>query len=299
LKILITGAGGFVGRRLVAAAATAGHDVIALLHSAPSEHDKKYFGSERVTVLEAELTTFDPAHLPAGIDAVIALAQSNHFREFPKHAMQVFDVNVAATLRLLDWCVTSGVRRFVLASSGGIYGGKRGVHFQETDGFAINSPLGFYLGSKLCSEIVLQAYRQFLDCAVVIRPFFIYGPAQRGDMFVTRIINSVRNGLPITLQGADGLKVNPIFVDDAASAFLGAVDLSGNWIINVAGPEILSLRILAEIIGQHLGASPVFQTVEGEPIDYVADIAIARKLLGLTPRGIESGLAEVLGRVKR
>ena len=88
-------------------------------------------------------------------------------------AMQVFDVNVAGPLRLLDWCARSGVRRFVLASSGGIYGGKRDVQFQETDGFAINSPLGFYLGSKLCSEIVLHSYRQFLDCTVVIRPFFI------------------------------------------------------------------------------------------------------------------------------
>jgi UDP-glucose 4-epimerase len=155
VRILIIGAGGFVGRRLVTAAATAGHEVIALLHSARSEHEKKCFGSERVSVLQAELTTFDPTNPPVGIDAV-SLAQSNHFREFSTRAMQVFDVNVTATLRLLDWCVRSGVRRIVLASSGGVYCGRRGVQLEETDGFAINSPVGFRLGSKLCSEIVLQ-----------------------------------------------------------------------------------------------------------------------------------------------
>jgi UDP-glucose 4-epimerase len=295
MKLVITGAGGFVGKRLVAAAAAAGHEVIALLHSVPAEPDRRYFSSKRVTILQTELTMFDPASLSPGIEAVISLAQSNHFREFPTHAAEVFDVNVTANLRLLDWAVRSGVRRFVLASSGGIYGGKLGARFQETDGFAINSPLGFYLGSKLCSEIVLQNYRHFLDCAVIVRPFFIYGPAQRADMFVTRIINSVRDGLPITLQGPDGLKMNPIFVDDAVSAFLGAVDLSGSWTINIAGPEILSLRDLADIIGQYLDARPIFRAAEGEPIDYVADIAIARRLLGLAPRAVKAGLAEVLG----
>ena len=295
MKLVITGAGGFVGKRLVAAAAAAGHEVIALLHSVPAEPDRRYFSSKRVTILQTELTMFDPASLSPGIEAVISLAQSNHFREFPTHAAEVFDVNVTANLRLLDWAVRSGDRRFVLASSGGIYGGKLGARFQETDGFAINSPLGFYLGSKLCSEIVLQNYRHFLDCAVIVRPFFIYGPAQRADMFVTRIINSVRDGLPITLQGPDGLKMNPIFVDDAVSAFLGAVDLSGSWTINIAGPEILSLRDLADIIGQYLDARPIFRAAEGEPIDYVADIAIARRLLGLAPRAVKAGLAEVLG----
>jgi nucleoside-diphosphate-sugar epimerase len=294
MKMLITGAGGFVGKRLVASAAEAGHQVVALVRSLPGEQDRHYFSSKLVTIAQQDLTRFAEADLPPDIEAVIALAQSNHFREFPGRAAEVFDVNVNANLYLLDWAVKSGVKRFVLASSGGIYGGKLGVQLQETDGFAVNSPLGFYLGSKLCSEIVFQNYRHFFDGTVVVRPFFIYGPAQRADMFVTRIINSVREGRGISLQGPEGLKINPIFVDDAVSAFLKAAGINGSWTINIAGPDVLSLRSLAGFIGQRLGKKPVFETLDGDPVDYVADIGIARRVLELSPRGVERGLDEVL-----
>lgn len=245
-------------------------------------------------MIEADLSNLDTALLPAGIHAVVALAQSAHFREFPERAKEVFDVNVTTNLRLLDWSVRSGVKRFVLASSGGIYGGKLGAQFQETDDFPVNSPLGFYLGSKLCSEIVFQNYRQFFDCAVIVRPFFIYGPNQRPDMFVTRIINSVRNGLSITLQGPEGLKINPIYVDDAVTAFMRALDISESRIVNVAGQDILSLRSIADMAGRYLGKTPVFEAAKGEPVDYVADITVARNVLGLEPRSFERGLSEAI-----
>jgi UDP-glucose 4-epimerase len=281
MKILITGAGGFVGKRLAAVLAEFGHEIVALVHSLPPDEDRKYFVSKRITTLEADLTTFALTGLPAGIEAIIALAQSVHFREFPERATEVFDVNVTTNLRLLDWAVRFGVRRFVLASSGGIYGGKLGVQFQETDAFPVSSPLGFYLGSKLCSEIVFQNYVHFFDSAVILRPFFIYGPGQREDMFVARLIKGVREGRPISLQGSHGLKVNPIFVDDAVKAFASALFLSGPHVVNVAGPEVLSLREIGDLIGGAVGRPPIYETREGEPIDFVGDITAASGKLGI------------------
>jgi nucleoside-diphosphate-sugar epimerase len=296
VKVLITGAGGFVGKRLTAAMASAGHDVVALVHTPPLGRDIEYFNSPRIVTIAADLATFDPATLPSGIEGVIALAQSSHFREFPERARQVFDVNVTANLRLLDWAVRSGVRRFVLASSGGIYGGKLGAQFHETDVFPVSSPLGFYLGSKLSAEIVFQNYRHFFDCAVIVRPFFIYGPAQRPDMFVARIVHSVRDGRPITLQGPEGLRINPIHVDDAVHAFARALGVMESRIVNIAGGDILSLRSLAEMASRHLGKAPVYHAAEGDPVDYVADIALARQLLDLQPRAFADGLADMMRR---
>ncbi|KQW22309.1 hypothetical protein ASC80_02635 [Afipia sp. Root123D2] len=295
MTIVVTGAGGFVGKRLVSLLADASYDVFALVHSMPSDEDRHYFSNKRITVREVDLLTFDPSSLPQGVTGVISLAQSAYFRDFPERSKEVFQVNVVANLQLLDWAVRSGVKRFVLASSGGIYGGKRGVQFQETDDFQTNSPLGFYLGSKFCSEIILQNYRQLFDCAVTVRPFFIYGPGQRSDMFIARIINSVRDGRPITLQGPDGLRVNPVYVDDAAVAFARALEVNGNKTINVAGPDVLSLRSVAEGAGLHLGRPPLFEAVQGEPVDYVADITIARQVLKLEPRPFAVGLTETLG----
>ena len=294
MKVLITGAGGFVGKRLTRRLAGDGHEVFALMREPPAGPDAEFFKPAGVTVIRQDLTTLDVSALPGGIEAVITLAQSSRFRDFPSQAEEVFAVNVTANLQILQWAVAAGVKRFVHASSGGIYGGKRGGQFLETDLLAVDSPLGFYLGSKLCSEVVLQNYRNFFETMAILRPFFIFGPGQRSDMFVSRIIESVRLGRPISLQGKDGLRMNPIFVEDAVTAFQRAIGLGGHHVVNVAGSDILSLRQMSELIGAELHRTPVFESRPGEVVDYVADIEFSRQGLGLRPRGFADGLRETL-----
>src|SRR5262249_49632632 len=157
--------------------------------------------------------------LPGRADAVFSLAQARRFREFPEMAEETFAVNVQATLTLLQWALSSGVERFIQVSSGGVYGsGRQSSLLCETDPLAMHSPIGFYLGTKLCSEVIFQNYSHFFRSAVTLRPFFIYGPGQRKDMFVARLIESIRTGARVRLQGENGLRMNPIFVEDAAAA---------------------------------------------------------------------------------
>jgi nucleoside-diphosphate-sugar epimerase len=291
MKILVTGAGGFLGKRLVACLAEDGHEVIALVRASPAGRDVGYFAHRNIRKLRQDLTRLDAATLPQGVEALVTLAQSSNFRDFPAQAEEVFAVNVTANLQLLRWAMKSGVRRVVHASSGGIYGGKQGGPYIETDLLAVDSPLGFYLGSKLCAEVVLQNYRQFFDATVILRPFFVYGPRQRKDMFVARMIDAVRHGKPISLQGSDGLRVNPIHVDDAADAFRAALALKGAHVINLAGPDVLTLRQLAEAIGRVVGRTPVYETRPGAPVDYVGDTAAAAAKLGSAAIGFEQGIA--------
>lgn len=239
----------------------------------------------RISVVEQDVTRFDFARLPPAIEAVFTLAQSSHFRDFPAKAEEIFAVNVTSNLQLLQWAVAAGVKRYVHVSSGGIYGGRQGGQFLETELLPVDSPLGFYLGSKLCAEVVFQNYRHFFDAAIILRPFFVYGPGQRSDMFIARLIESVKKGTPIQLQGDAGLRVNPIFVADAALSISNALNLNGCHIINLAGPDVLSLREISEIIGAAVGRAPVFEPKSGPPVDYVADIAreVSQLLPALTP----------------
>lgn len=283
MKILVTGAGGFIGKRLVRELAEQGEHVFALLRKPPTEEDAPYFAGSTVHQVLQDLARLDTASLPTGIDAVVTLGQSSRFREFPAQAQEIFGVNVTANLQLLQWSLESGVRRVVHASSGGIYGGKRGGQFLESDLLAVDSPLGFYLGTKLCSEVLVQNYRQFFDTTVILRPFFVYGPGQRQDMFVARLIESVRHGRPISLQGADGLRVNPIYVDDAAACFKSALGLKGSHVINIAGPDVLTLRQACDLIGQLVQRRPVYEALPGDPVDYVADLSRTRELLKPAP----------------
>ena len=295
MKILVTGAGGFVGKRLVRRLADAGHDITAVVRAQPASADRPYFASPRVYVLELDLARLDASRLPRGIEAVCSLAQSSRFRDFPAHAEEVFAVNVTANLVLLQWAIGAGVKRVVHASSGGIYGGRKGGQFLETDLLAVDSPLGFYLGTKLCAELTLQNYRQFFGTTAILRPFFIYGPGQRPDMFIARLVKSIRAGRPVTLQGRDGLRVNPVYVDDAVEHFAAALGLDGTHVLNVAGPDVLTLRQICDLIGRLLGRTPVYEMAAGEPVDYVGDLSRTRDELKIdlcTP--FEQGIARTV-----
>jgi len=294
MHIIVTGAGGFVGTRLVPLLARAGHRVLALVHQAPGPELRELFAGASIALRQFDLASADFGSLPGDAEAVVALAQSRAFRDFPDRAQDIFAVNVAAHLRLLDWARTSGVRRFVYASSGGIYGSRARLEVAESDLLAVDSPLGFYLGSKLCAEVIFQNYRHYFDTAAILRPFFIYGPGQREDMLVPRLIGSVRAGRAIQLQGRDGLRLNPIYVDDAAAAFAAALRVSGCKVINIAGPETVSLRELGERIGRLVRRQPVFEQVAGSPSDYVANIDAARTQLGAPRIGLDAGLARTI-----
>src|SRR5262249_10217802 len=149
----------------------------------------------------------------------------------------------------------------------GVYGGRRDGVLRESDPLVVNPALGFYLGSKLCAEIQLQDYRSFFKTGAILRPFFVYGPGQKADMLVARLIESVRHSRPVQLHGSNGLRLNPVFVEDAAAAFAAALDLTGWHVINIAGPNTLTLREICEKIGSILNRKPIFENTDTPPTD--------------------------------
>lgn len=294
MKILITGAGGFLGKHLTRQLAGSGHEVTAIVRKNPPAYDADFFSSGNVRLLNFDLANPDFRLLPNGIEAIYSLAQSSNFRIFPEKAEDIFTVNVSANLKLLQWAVGQGVKKFVYASSGGIYGGKRGSTFQETDSLAVDSPLGFYLGSKLCAEILIQNYRHFFHTCAILRPFFIYGPGQRKDMLLARLIESIDSGKAVQLQGDNGLRLNPVYIDDASYAFSRALNLHGSHVINVAGPDVLTLREICEKIGYLLGKSPAFEQGSGMPADYIGVIDSSIAKLGLQLTNFDQGIRAMI-----
>lgn len=281
-----------MGQRLARLLAERGQDIVALVHRSPEGAVATRLQHPRIRVEVHDLERLDVARLPKDVKGVIALAQSQHFRNFPERAHEIFAVNVSAHLALLEWARAAGVKRFVYASSGGVYGPSARLSVAENELFSVDSPLGFYLGSKLCAEVIFQNYRHFFDTAVILRPFFIYGPGQRRDMLVPRLIDSVRTGQVIKLQGPDGLRLNPVYVDDAVEGFAAALEAPGRHVLNLAGPDVVSLRAIGGHIGHIVGKAPRFETAEGAPSDYVGDTTLARSVIG-APR---MGFAEGIGR---
>jgi nucleoside-diphosphate-sugar epimerase len=154
--------------------------------------------------------------------------------------------------------------------------------------------LGFYLGTKLCAEVLVENYTPYLN-VVVLRLFFVYGPGQRKSMLIPRLVKSVAEERPITLQGRHGIRMNPTYVSDAVAAVRRSLDLQGNHKINVAGPEVLSLREIGEVIGKLMGIKPAFQSQPGpEPQHLIGDISKMTEMLGPPVVGFEEGMKAYL-----
>lgn len=286
MRILVTGANGLLGRHAVRRFAR-DHEIHALVHSAPSS------AVEGVNYHVIDLSREGGLDvLPSQIDAVVHLAQSSRFREFPEQALDVFSVNVGSTARLLEYARRSGARNFVLASSGGVYGAGEEA-FKENAVIQHHGRLGYYLGSKLCAEVLAQNYSSLMNVSV-LRFFFIYGQGQKRSMLVPRLIDNVLAGQPITLQGNDGIRINPVHVSDATAAVEKCLALDGSHTFNVAGAEVMSLRAIAETIGHAVGREPVLKVDATEPRHLIANIDALRERLVAPSVNFEEGLLELI-----
>ena len=292
MKILVTGATGFIASHL--------------LRKLPAEYEM--FGLTRTSLREGLLAkvnwirqdltrTVKQSRLPKSVDAVIHLAQSEYYREFPKQALEVFSVNTASTMHLLDWARQTGVKTFVFASSGGVYGAGE-KEFSEEQEVMPRGDLGFYLSTKLCSEVIAENYTQYMN-VIILRFFFVYGPRQRRSMLIPRLVDSVRKEKPIGLQGKDGIRINPTYVSDAVDAICGALELTGSQKINVGGPQVLSLREIGQIIGEALRKKPNFEVNhDAEPSHLIGDTAKMSKLLNEPKVSFKEGIARFLDNEK-
>jgi UDP-glucose 4-epimerase len=286
-KCLITGATGLIGRHVVGLLSD-NWELYALARKAEDSpsHRTHYIKCD----LDEELSL---ERLPTTVDAVIHLAQSEHFREFPMHAERIFKVNVVSTLRLLKYSWYARVKTFVLASSGGIYGhGEEG--FREDDPILSKGGLGFYLGTKLCAEVLAESYTSHMN-VIILRFFFVYGLGQHPTMLIPRLVKAVKEKRPITLNSKEGLKMNPTYVTDAASAVYRCLGLEESQKINIGGPEVLSLRQVGQQIGKILHKDPLFEVKQDIPCQHlVGDITKMTRLLGKPIVKFEEGIAKYI-----
>ncbi|MBD3843591.1 MAG: NAD(P)-dependent oxidoreductase, partial [Campylobacterales bacterium] len=289
MNILVTGANGLLGRYLVELLSNY-HKVFAIVKD---KENLNFELNDNISVIEIDLSLVDTELFPKNIDVVYYLAQSNRFREFPEGVDDMLSVNVVAPNILAKWAVRSGVKKFIYASSGGVYTNPN-KPVKEFFDINANEKLGFYLNSKLSAEMLLKNYVSLFETFAIIRPFFMYGVGQNENMLIPRLISSMQNEKEITLNGVNGIKINPIYVTDASEAVANILDLTGEYIINIAGNEVVSLRELCVKIGELVDKKPVFKINDVSQNDLVADIEMMKKELIIPSISLVNGLERLI-----
>lgn len=280
MTMLVTGGTGLLGRavleQLSAGSAT---EIVATRR--PGRTCAPIDG---VTWVEQDLSRRLGNALPARVDAVAHLAHSTRYREFPDGAIDVFAVNAAAAVNLLDYSRRAGAQAFVLGSSGAVYSRGPLPHREDDQ----PHPPSFYGRSKLAAEHAAFAFTDYFDVKA-LRYFFVYGSGQDERAFIPSLAWRVHNGEDIELGGADGMRCNPIHVDEAAHATLAAMECKGSGIFNIAGPETLSIREIAEHLGARANQRPRF-LVRPAAGDLIADTTCMQRTLFVPRIGLREGL---------
>ncbi len=285
-KIIVTGANGLLGRMIC-------HELLKKNFSIIGVIKKRITNPiENVEYIVADLAKANFINLlPKKVDYILHLSQSNRFRDFPKYAQDIFSINISSTALLLDYAKRCGVTKFLYASSGGIYGSGP-KPFTENKPIVPFNKLGYYLGSKVCGEILTQSYsREFF--ITIIRPFFIYGKNQDGTMLLPRLMNSIEKKIPINLAGNDGLRINPIHVEDASAGVIETLNYDESYIYNIAGPNIYSLREITEKMGTFLGNHPIYNIIDKEPNSLIGDITLMEKKLHFPKKRLFDSLKDI------
>lgn len=280
----MAGANGFVGSHLVEEFARRGNEVFALSRRRP------HALPQHAVWVPWEPDVFDGQALRAVSTVVNAVAGRDH-RSFPGGIRDQLDANVAATARLVGWAAEHKTPTFVQISTGSVYGPGQ-THREDSAA----QPDAFWTATRRAAERIVVGSESFA-AAVVPRLYFPYGPGQ-SDKLIPGLARRIRDGVPVELHGhPDGMRLAPIWVRDAAEAIADLAERGKSQIVNVAGAEVVSLRRLAELIGDVVGRAPEFtHHPDSAGRDFVPDLG--RMHAVLAPRTLVSlheGLARTFG----
>lgn len=278
-KILITGSSGFIGSHL-RENLSASNKLLYCLYNTCSSN----LSTNNVFYIQQDFNQLlNISKLPQDVDCIIHLAANVDKKT---ENSELFRINTVSTLNLLEYGKTVGIKKFIFASTGGVYG-YHSYPLQEES--AIN-PIDFYSLSKYESEILVNHYSQYFS-TVILRFFFPYGTKQHKSI-IPLLVNKIKNQEKIFIYNGGSPKINPIYITDVIDIINKSMSLDGQNILNVAGDEIISIKELSNLISRYMGSKPIFEYVcDSNITNLVGDNAKIKDIFGVTPKiSLEQGV---------
>lgn len=297
VRVLVTGAGGFIGSTLTETLLSRGARVrafvrynsrgdVAFLHEAVKRHGSQleiHAGDLRDP--SAVLAAMTDVEVVLHLGALIAIPYSY------RNPREVVETNVIGTLNVLEAARLRKPRRIVHTSTSEVYGTARFVPITEQHPLQGQSP---YSASKIGADKLAESYYRSFDVPVVtIRPFNTYGPRQSARAVIPTIISQALTLSEVAL-GSTAPTRDLTFVDDTVAGFIRAVEAGDAVLgreINLGTNEEISIGDLAELILRIVGRDDVrivtqhdrLRPARSEVERLRSDNALARELLGWTP----------------
>ncbi len=305
LRILVTGAAGFIGSHVAQHLLERGHDVIALDNFAPNYSRARkeanlaeFMHHPRCEFVDADIRNADTLHdlfAHHHFDRVMHLAAMGNVRYSIEHAPEYAAVNIAGTVNLLEAARLNGTRYFVFASTSSVYGNADLIPFVETA--SASKPLAPYPATKIACEVMAHTYHVAFGMKCTgLRFFNVYGPRGRPDMMPYVFTEKISSGQPIRVFDRGRPQRDWTYIDDIVSGVIAAIDADFDYeIINLGRGQPIVLSRFIEIIEQLVGRKAIIEHAPlppTEPMITYANVDKAARLLNYHPQtSIEEGLA--------
>ena len=298
MRILVTGAAGFIGSALSHALLDRGHEVVGF------DNFNDYYS---VALKEARAARLAPrpgfrmvrgdlsdaaavASVFSGprFDVVVNLAAQAGVRYSLQNPMAYVQSNLTGFVNVLEACRHHGLPRLVYASSSSVYGGNVKMPFSEDD--RVDAPVSLYAATKKSNELMAHTYSHLFGLQVVgLRFFTVYGPWGRPDMALWLFTDAMLAGRPIKVFNHGKMKRDFTYVDDIVSGVVSCVespDLGPEELFNIGNNRPEDLLHLIDVLAGALGVEPKMELLPMQPGDVpatYADVSRIASRLGYRP----------------
>ena len=306
IEIMVTGANGFIGKRLVNEFLNKGWHIIAVCRDLErlkeiNHHNLKviqYDLEDSIEVLNNKIESVDViCHLAALIPRDL---------EDNKLAEKCYNVNSLGTLKLMEFGISKNIKRFIYYSSGNAYDYSDNPVNEDFKMYP-SKKATYYLASKLIGELYVEHFRvkKMLN-ATIFRPSSVYGYGMNQNEFIYKSIEKLSNNLEIEIQNDDIYKTDFVYVEDIIKATSLSIERNIDGIFNLGSGNHYSLRSVAKIIANILG-----KQIEHIKIKPTKDISKTNKgfsglnmsktieVFKYTPTSIYTGLEKMVQDMKK
>jgi UDP-glucuronate 4-epimerase len=324
MKVLITGAAGFIGAALAHRLLDRGDKVVGIdnlndyydvrLKLARLERLRGRADFRFVTLDIAECPPTAELFTTGKFDAVAHLAAQVGVRYSVENPHAYVDANIVGFMNVLEGCRHSGIRHLVFASSSSVYGANIRLPFSEHDN--VDHPVSLYAASKKANELMAHSYAHLYGLACTgLRFFTVYGPWGRPDMAPIRFAEGICAGRAIPVFNSGDMVRDFTYIDDIVEGVVRVIDQpavsaqtwSGSapdpatsyapWrIFNIGNSEPVKLMHFINLLEQGFGRKAIIDLLPMQPGDVKAtsaNVSDLEQAVGFRPRtSVEEGVAK-------
>ena len=305
MKVLVTGAAGFIGSHLSERLLADGWTVVGV-DNFDDFYDPQIkrrnidacVKNSNFRLIEADIrdrAAMDKAASDS-VDIIVHLAARAGVRPSIAQPLLYADVNVNGTVVLLEAAKKHKVAKFIFGSSSSVYGNNEKVPFSEDDN--VDFPISPYAATKKAGELICHTYHHLYGMAMTCLRFFtVYGPRQRPDLAIHKFARLIGEGKPIPVYGDGTMMRDFTYIDDIIDGTVAAMHkCAGFNIYNLGESKPITVNDLIAEIEKALGKKAVKEHVLPQPGDVertYADVTKAVRELSYKPATpIETGLAK-------